>query len=77
LERAEGNEWEDEVVLTLVSAGKLENRLKELSEEGRAFSYRRRLVQGRIGLIPADLHRGSGVALSTDVIAWVLWGRGG
>jgi hypothetical protein len=77
LERVEGNEWEDEVVLTLVSAGELENRLKELSEEGRAFSYRRRLVQGRIGLIRADLLRGSGVALSTGVIAWVLLGRGG
>ncbi|MDX6379096.1 MAG: hypothetical protein QOI57_120 [Rubrobacteraceae bacterium] len=73
--RGEGFEWEDEPDLTSVSE-ELKARLEELAEEERAISYRRRVIQGRIDLISAELVRGGGVALSPEELARVLLGGG-
>jgi hypothetical protein len=74
--RGEGFEWEDEPDLTSVSE-ELKARLEELAEEERAISYRRRVIQGRIDLIRAELVRRGGVALSPEELARVLLGGGG
>jgi hypothetical protein len=74
--RGEGFEWEGEPDLTSVSEEELRARLKELAEEERAISYRRRVIQGRIDLISAELVRGGGVALSPEELARVLLGGG-
>ncbi len=73
----EGYEWEEELDLTSVSEDELRARLKELSEEERAVSYRRRVLQGRIDLIRAELVRRGGVALSPEELARVLLGGQG
>src|SRR4051812_38578627 len=74
--RGEWFEWEEEPDLTSVSEEELRVRLKELAEEERAISYRRRVIQGRIDLIRAELVRRGGVALSPEELARVLLGRG-
>jgi hypothetical protein len=61
----EGYEWEEAPDLTSVSEEELRTRLRELSEEERAISYRRRVLQGRIDLIRAP-----------EELAHVLLGRG-
>jgi hypothetical protein len=58
----EGYEWEGEPDLT------------SISEEERALSYCRRVLQGRIGLIRAELVRCGGVVLSPEDLARVLMG---
>jgi hypothetical protein len=45
-----------------------------LAEEERAVSYRRRVLQGRIDLIRAELVRRGGAALSPEQLARVLLG---
>ena len=72
----EGYEWEEAPDLTSVSEEELRARLKELSEEERAISYRRRVLQGRIDLIRAELVRRGGVTLSPEELARVLSGWG-
>ncbi len=72
----EGYEWEEAPDLTSVSEEELRTRLRELSEEERAISYRRRVLQGRIDLIRAELVRRGGVTLSPEELAPVLLGRG-
>ena len=72
-----GYEWEGGPDLTLISEGELRVRLKELAEEERALSYRRRVLQGRIDLIRAELVRRGGVALSPEELARVLMGGQG
>ena len=74
---AEGYEWEEAPDLTSISDGELRERLEELAEEDRALSYRRRVVQGRIDLIRAELVRRGGAALSPEELARVLLGSGG
>ena len=70
----DGYEWEGEPDLTSISEDELKARLKELDEEERALSYRRRVLQGRIDLIRAELvRRGDGV-LSPEDLARVLMG---
>ena len=70
----DGYEWEGEPDLTSISEEELKARLKELDEEERALSYRRRVLQGRIDLIRAELvRRGDGV-LSPEDLARVLMG---
>jgi hypothetical protein len=71
----ESYEWEKEPDLTSISEGELRARLKELSEEERVVSYRRRVLQGRIDLIRAELVRRGSVALSPEELARVLMGR--
>jgi len=73
----ESYEWEEEPDLTSISEGELRARLKELAEEERLVSYRRRVLQGRIDLIRAELVRRGGVALSPEELARVLMDREG
>ena len=70
----DGYEWEGEPDLTSISEEELKARLKELDEEERALSYCRRVLQGRIGLIRAELVRCGGVVLSPEDLARVLMG---
>ena len=70
----EGYEWEGEPDLTSISEDELKARLKELDEEERALSYRRRVLQGRIDLIRAELIWRGGVTLSPEDLARVLMG---
>ncbi len=70
----EGYEWGREPDLTSISEEELKARLKELDEEERALSYRRRVLQGRIDLIRAELVRRGGVVLSPADLARVLMG---
>ena len=67
-------DWEGEPDLTDLSEEKLRLRLKALSDEERDVSYRRRVLQGRIDLIRAELVRRGGVALSPEDLARVLLG---
>jgi hypothetical protein len=69
-------EWEREPDLTSISEEELKARLTELDEEERALSYRRRVLQGRIDLIRAELVRRGDVALSPEDLARVLMGGG-
>ena len=71
-----GYEWEEAPDLTSLSEEELRARLEELSEEERAVSYRRRVLQGRIDLMRAELTRRGGVTLSAEELARVLLGRG-
>ncbi len=73
----EGYEWEEEPDLTSGSEEELRALLKELAEEERALSYRRRVLQGRIDLIRAELVRRGGVALSPEELARILMGEEG
>ena len=45
-----------------------------MAKEERAVSYRRRVLQGRIDLIRAELVRRGGAALSSEELARVLLG---
>ncbi len=69
-------EWEEEPDLTSLSEDALRELLKGLAEEERAVSYHRRVLQGRIDLIRAELVRRGGVALSPEELARVLLGSG-
>ena len=72
-------EWGEEPDLTAISVEELRVRLEELAKEERAISYRRRVIQGRIDLIRAELVRRGGVSLSSEELARILLGeeRGG
>jgi hypothetical protein len=70
----EGYEWEGEPGLTSISEDELKARLKDLDEGERALSYRRRVLQGRIDLIRAELVRRGGVTLSSEDLTRVLMG---
>lgn len=76
-ERAEGYEWEEESDLTAISEEELRTLLKKLAEEERAVSYRRRVIQGRIDLIRAELVRRGGVSFSPEELARILTGGEG
>lgn len=52
----------------------LRRDLEALVEEERAVSYRRRLIQGRIDLIRAELVRRGEASLSPEDLARVLMG---
>ncbi|HEX8260770.1 MAG TPA: hypothetical protein VF558_10810 [Rubrobacteraceae bacterium] len=62
----EGYEWEGEPDLTSISEDELKARLKDLDEEKRALSYRRRVLQGRIDLIRAELVWRGGVLMGGE-----------
>ena|SRR5215212_5295139 len=76
-ERMGGFDWEEAPDLTTISEDELWEWLERLSEEEREISYRRRVVQGRIDLIRAELARGGGVALPPEELARVLLGDRG
>jgi anti-sigma-K factor RsiG len=67
---------EEPDLIASISAEELMARLEDLSEEERAISYRRRVIQGRIELIPAELVRHGRVTLSPEELARVLLGAG-
>jgi hypothetical protein len=67
-------DWEDTEDITALSEEDLRDRLRALSEEERAASYRRRILQGRIDLIRAELVGRGAAALSPDDLARVLLG---
>jgi len=69
-------DWEGEPDLTDLSEKELRVRLKVLSREERDVSYRRRVLQGRIDLIRAELVRRGGAMLSPEEFARVLLGGG-
>ena len=62
----EGYEWEGKPDLTSISEDELKARLKDLDEEERALSYRRRVLQGRIDLIRAELVRRGGILMAGE-----------
>ncbi len=70
-------DWEEAPDLTTISEDELRGWLELLSEEEREISYRRRVLQGRIDLIRAELVRRGGVALSPEELARVLLGNQG
>ena len=69
-----GFDWENAEDVTALSEEDLRGRLEDLSEEERAVSYRRRILQGRIDLIRAELLERGAVALSPEDLARVLLG---
>jgi hypothetical protein len=69
-----GFDWENAEDVTALSEEDLRDRLEDLSEEERAVSYRRRILQGRIDLIRAELLQRGAVALSPEDLARVLLG---
>ncbi len=70
-------DWEEAPDLTGISEDELRRWLELLSEEEREISYRRRVLQGRIDLIRAELVRRGGVTLSPEELARVLLGNQG
>jgi hypothetical protein len=68
----ERDELEGEPYLASISEEELKGRLKRLDEEGRALSYRRLVLQGRIDLIRTELVRRGGVAFSPENLTRVL-----
>ena len=68
-------DWEGAEDLTALSEEELRGRLERLVEEERAISYRRRVMQGRIDLIRAELVRRGAVALSPEELVRVLMGE--
>ncbi|HEY6714000.1 MAG TPA: hypothetical protein VI055_17215 [Rubrobacter sp.] len=69
-----GFDWEKAEDVTALSEEDLRDRLEALSEDERAISYRRRILQGRIDLIRAELVERGVVALSPRDLARVLLG---
>jgi hypothetical protein len=73
--RGEGFDWEGTEDLTALSEDELRRRLEELVEEERSISYRRRILQGRIDLIRAELVGWGAAALGPEALARVLLGE--
>jgi hypothetical protein len=69
-----GFDWEDAEDVTALSEEDLRERLEALSEEERALSYRRSILQGRIDMIRAELVERGAVALPPEHLARVLLG---
>jgi hypothetical protein len=69
-----GFDWENAEDVTALSEEDLRDRLEDLSEEERTVSYRRRILQGRIDLIRAELVERGAIALSPEDLARVLLG---
>jgi hypothetical protein len=67
-----GFDWEDAEDITALSEEDLRGALKALCDEERRVSYRRRILQGRIDLIRAELVGRGSVALSPEDLARVL-----
>lgn len=69
-----GYEWEGVSDLTSFSESELKSHLDAFSEEEREVSYRRRVLQGRIDLIRAELVRRGSLSVSPDSLARALLG---
>ena len=70
--RGEGFDWEGAEDLTALTGEELRGRLEELGDEELSISYRRRVVQGRIDLIRAELVGRGAAALGPEALARVL-----
>jgi hypothetical protein len=70
-----GFDWDDAEDITALSEENLRDRLEALCGEERALSYRRRVLQGRIDLIRAELVERGGASLSPEDLARVLLGE--
>jgi hypothetical protein len=72
-----GYDWEEAEDITVLSGDELRERLRALIGEERAVSYRRRVLQGRIDLVRAELAgRDQGLpALAPEDLARVLLGN--
>lgn len=64
--------WQDAPDLTVLPERELQVLLAELTDKERAISYERRLLQGRIDIIRAELVRRGGAILSAEELARVL-----
>jgi hypothetical protein len=73
--RGEGFDWKGAEDLTALSEEELRGRLEELVEEERSISYRLQVLQGRIGLIRAELVERGVAALAPEALARVLMGE--
>lgn len=71
----ENFDWQGSEDLTSLSEALLRDSLVTLVEEERVLSYRRRVLQGRIDLIRAELVRRGGVSLSPEELVQVLLGN--
>jgi hypothetical protein len=69
-----GFEWEEAEDITVLSKADLRESLRALTEEERTVSYRRRILQGRIDLIRAELVGRGVAALAPEDLARVLLG---
>lgn len=67
-------DWEGSPDLTALSEEELRGWLKDLAEQEREISYRRRVLQGRIDLLRAELVRRGGATLSPEELVRVLMG---
>jgi hypothetical protein len=67
-----GFDWEGALDITALSEEDLRRTLTALSKEERAVSYRRRLLQGRMDLIRAELVERGVAALPPEDLARVL-----
>ncbi|MGH3148230.1 MAG: hypothetical protein ACRDTR_20800 [Rubrobacter sp.] len=68
-------DWEGAEDLTALDEEELRDKLAALVEEEHALDYGRRVVQGRIDLIRAQLAGRGAVALSPEELARVLLGE--
>lgn len=69
---ARGFDWLESEDLTTLPADELKAHLEQLCKEEREVSYRRRVVQGRIDLIRAELGGRGVLSLSAEELARVL-----
>jgi hypothetical protein len=69
-----GFDWEGAEDITALSEKELRERLEGLVEEERAVSYRRRVLQGRIDLIRAELVRRGATTRSPEELVRALMG---
>lgn len=67
-------EWEEVPDLTSFSEEELKAQLEAFSGEEREVSYRRRVLQGRIDLLRAELVRRGGFSVSPEDLARALLG---
>lgn len=73
-EEVSGFDWAGSEDLTSLSSEELKSHLVEFSEEERSVSYRRRVLQGRIDVIRAELVRRGDFITSPEELARVLLG---
>ncbi len=72
--RGGGFDWEGAEDITALSEEELKERLGRLMEEERAVSYRRRVLQGRIDLIRAELVQRGAVLRSPEELVRAMMG---
>ena len=72
-----GFDWEEALDITVLSDEELRRTLKAISVEEKALSYRRRILQGRMDLIRAELVERGVAALPPEDLARILLGEPG